>query len=385
MRVGFVSAAPFISGAERSLQLLVDQLPTAGVQPVLICTPDSALIPWCTANQVPYEVCLLPLRDKWHPFQWLAATRALTRFLTKQRIDIVHSNQLWSFQVAATSARALGLPRVCHMRDFTSPKAVRWCCTPGVEAVIYISEFLRKQISGVFSDMKVTPLMATLLNPVTLPPVLSPAEVPSRRLVARRRLKLDEAAFVFGFIGQVVQVKGLLELLNDVLPKLDGRRAWQLAVAGRDPRPGAPYESACREVIAHRNLGERVKWLGFLENVDDFYSAIDVAVVPSQEEPLGRVPLEAAAYAKPSIAFATGGLPETIEDGVTGILVPAQDFARFAAAMDASFHHDSERLGQVARAVVERKCEPRAYAARMASLYRSLGCSSRASAEGVSR
>jgi glycosyltransferase involved in cell wall biosynthesis len=166
-------------------------------------------------------------------------------------------------------------------------------------------------------------------------------------------------------------VKGLLGLL-DTLAAQAGDGRWHLVVAGRDPRPGAPYEALCRARAARPDLAGRVTFLGFLEDTDQFYRMIDAAVVPSLEEPLGRIPLEAASFAKPSIAFAVGGLPDTIVDGQTGWLVPAGDWPAFGAAVARFLTRTDGVTGVAARVWVGRVADPARYAQRLAALYKNL-------------
>jgi glycosyltransferase involved in cell wall biosynthesis len=186
------------------------------------------------------------------------------------------------------------------------------------------------------------------------------------RCKAAQRWNVDPKRIVLGFIGQLIPIKGLLELLQ----ALDGISAeWALLVAGRDPEAGAPYESLCRRYVEERGWTKRVRFLGFLNDVTPFYQAIDLAVVPSLEEPLGRVSLEAAAYARPAIAFAAGGLPETIKDGQTGWLVAPGDVRALRETLAAFLEAPDPSRGLAARKWVESISDPCRYAARMAALY----------------
>jgi glycosyltransferase involved in cell wall biosynthesis len=167
-------------------------------------------------------------------------------------------------------------------------------------------------------------------------------------------------------------VKGVLELL-EALALVPLSLDWQLIVAGRDPHPGAPYEARCRDAVGRLGLADRVKFIGFVEKVDDFYEAIDLAIVPSLEEPLGRIPLEAASYRRPSIASAIGGLPETVVEGETGWLVPAANAEAMRDAITyALMQADLELMGRQARIWVAKTCDPAEYGRALAALYRRL-------------
>jgi glycosyltransferase involved in cell wall biosynthesis len=78
---------------------------------------------------------------------------------------------------------------------------------------------------------------------------------------------------------------------------------------------------------------ERVVFAGFQTDVEAVTQALDVAVMPSLREAQGLALLEAMAARRPVVASAVGGIPETIRDGVDGLLVPAADPDALATAM----------------------------------------------------
>ncbi len=370
MRVVFVTAAPFVSGAERSLQTTIEFLPSVGVEPFVLCPPDAMIVPWCTDRRVPVLACKLAPRDKWHPFQWWSSLRTGHRLLRESRPDLIHSNQIWSYPLVGHVGSRLGVPRVCHLRDETSAEGIRYWCAAGVEAILCISRHIEQQITGAWPPPS-APVVKTLINPVRIPSDADLRASLARGAELRYGLGLPGEAVVFGFIGQLSPVKGLLELL-EALAGLDSRGLWHLLVAGRDPRKGTPYANACVDRISRLGLKDRVSWLGYLEDPDAFFGAIDIAVVPSLEEPLGRVPLEAGAYGKPTVAFSVGGLPETIRQGETGWLVPPRDFHGFRSALISFIESRPRDAGLAARAWAESACHPQRYVQALAQIYSGL-------------
>jgi glycosyltransferase involved in cell wall biosynthesis len=131
------------------------------------------------------------------------------------------------------------------------------------------------------------------------------------------------------FVGRLVSEKGLWPLLRSF--ELQSA-ASELKIAGEGPlRP--EIEARLRTPPLHG----RVRLLGYMQPpaLRAQLIASDVAVVPSiWQEPLGLVALEALACGLPVIATTVGGIPETIRDGVTGLLVPPDDATALAAAID---------------------------------------------------
>ena len=108
------------------------------------------------------------------------------------------------------------------------------------------------------------------------------------------------------------------------------------------------------------NLDGRVTFARRLSGDDlaRWYSAADIAVVPSMFEGFGLPAAEAMACEVPVIAFAAGALPELVADGETGILVPPADVTRLAAAIKKLVEDKELRLkmAKAARKRVEQKC-----------------------------
>lgn len=371
MRVVFVARVPHISGGERSLQLLIEHLPPLGVEPAVLAATGSVLRPWCEEKGIPYAECLLSWRDRWHPLRWWRSVRQVRAALRAFGADVVHANQLFSYPAAGAAGRDLGIPRVCHMRNEATPDDVRWWCADGVEAVFTVSRHIADMVRPAWPEGPRRPIIATVLGPARLFPLPGLEERRALQANARRRLGLETGAVVFGFIGQLVPVKGLDHLLQ-ALAGLPNRSGWQLVVAGKDPAPGAPCEAACRALVRRLGLEGRVCFLGFLDDVRPVYEATDVVVVPSLEEPLARVLYEAGTHARPVIAYATGGLPEAIRHGETGWLVSRGDVDGLRACLRDRLADPGDGTGLAARAWVEGAAAAGPYAARVVDVYERL-------------
>lgn len=366
LNVAYVSLAPFISGAERSLQQLLSHCCNAGIRPLLIVPPESPMMAWAHTQGIPVEACGLPLFEKKNPWPWLLARYRLYRLLKQYRIDIVHSNQIWSFPPVSVLGKYLKIVRVCHFRDPIDERC-NWWLRGGLDVAVCISRHITGQLEAYLAP-GLCRTVRTIINPVSIPGDLDPEERRRLKCMAREQWNLDPQGFVVGFIGQVAPVKGLVGLLHS-LAGLQTRN-WVLVVAGNDPQPGEPYLNQCQSLVRSLGLEEQVRFLGFLDNTMDFYHAVDLVAMFSTEEPLGRVPLEAGAYYKPTIAPAVGGLPETIIHQKTGWLVPPGDIQAMTETIAQCIASDMDIAGLAAREWVVSVAEPRHYARTMADLYR---------------
>jgi glycosyltransferase involved in cell wall biosynthesis len=127
-----------------------------------------------------------------------------------------------------------------------------------------------------------------------------------------------------------------------------------LAVVG-DVAVGPASAGAAVREEAERLLGDRVRFVGRRDDIPEVQRALDVLVNASVAEPFGRSVLEALASGTPVVATDSGGIPEFVEDGETGVLVPPGDDAALAAALDRVLGDAGlrERLAEGGRAAAE--------------------------------
>ena len=129
---------------------------------------------------------------------------------------------------------------------------------------------------------------------------------------------------------------------------------------------GEPCEGDHCVGTRHARPGAAVVFTGRREDVPAVTAALDVAVLPSYREAQGLVILEAMALARPVVASDVGGIPEMIEDGVTGLLVPPHDAPALAAAITRLLldHPLADMIGRAGhRLIHDRFCVERMVAA----------------------
>jgi glycosyltransferase involved in cell wall biosynthesis len=150
------------------------------------------------------------------------------------------------------------------------------------------------------------------------------------------------------FVGQVIRGKGV-DLLLQALAGVPGD--WHATIVGT-----GNHLDACRALAEELGIAARVTFAGWVshQSLEPYYARAAVCAVPSRwPEPFGMVGVEAMARGRPVIGFAVGGIPDWLDDGVTGILVPEADTAAFGAAI-AALLADPPRAEALGRGGVER-------------------------------
>jgi D-inositol-3-phosphate glycosyltransferase len=156
------------------------------------------------------------------------------------------------------------------------------------------------------------------------------------------------------FVGRPAPVKGLEVLLQALAHlKADGlaRADVRLVIVGGDRDEGRDDERTRLRALADTlGVGAWVDFRGpqLQSALPDYYRAADLCLVPSHHETFGMAALEAMACGATVVASRVGGLATTIQDGITGVLVPPRDDAALAAAI-ASLLADAPRRRSLGR------------------------------------
>ena len=159
----------------------------------------------------------------------------------------------------------------------------------------------------------------------------------------------SEDRFLLGFAGNLEPHKGLHILLSALGKIKDELRngKWQLLVAGA--KTNEEYFRSLQEIILRYNMIEMVRFLGWVDNIREFLSSLDIFILPSFTEGMPRSLMEAMCGGVAVVASDVGGIPELV--GETGILVPPGDVEALAKALRYLSDNDEERerLGKMGR------------------------------------
>jgi glycosyltransferase involved in cell wall biosynthesis len=163
--------------------------------------------------------------------------------------------------------------------------------------------------------------------------------------------------------------KGQRFLIDAVANLAESDRSFRVLLFGR-----GELERTLRADVTARGLDDIIRFEGFREDLDRWVGAFDLFVHPALAEGLGVATLKAQAAGVPVVAFRTGGLPEAVQDGVSGILVEAGNTAALTAAI-ATLIDDGERrarYGAAGRARMREKFSVETMAERHLDLYKRL-------------
>jgi glycosyltransferase involved in cell wall biosynthesis len=295
---------------------------------------------------------------------WARLHMVMPRLLAEARrfgAEIVYSSQqTWDCYAAGVISRLLRIPQIIHLHYTVGPwlgwstlRMLRRC-----ERVVTVSEFIRREALGHgIAEGRIVPL----LNALDLPP----APAPERLGALRRELGLEPGQRIAAIVSRIDPGKGHLDTLAAFAAAVEQLPDARLLVVGE-----GTIRAAVEAEVQARGLRNKALLLGFRKDVNDLIGLVDVFVHPSRKDPCPLGVLEAAAAGKPVVAYADGGLPEIVADGLTGILAPTGDQAALTEAL-LRLLRDPElarRMGAAGRERMERKFRPQDAGARFAEV-----------------
>ncbi|MGD9496567.1 MAG: glycosyltransferase family 4 protein [Armatimonadota bacterium] len=341
-----------ISGAENSLLTLARHLSPRRWQ-VAAAVPPGPLASELAGLGVP--VSLMPeLRLARPRGAWQAAVAylRLRRWATTLEVaaqelgcDLVAANSLTA-GLAASIGVGRRLPLVWHARDLRAPeRSLRWLI-PRATRIAAISACVADALIDAHKAARERTVVVYNGVDTTL---FRPGRA---REQIRHELGIAADALVIGNVGQLVPWKRQ-DLFVEAAARIIARVPHvRFLIVGADLfGEHAGYVRELRALVRSLNLGERVVFTGFREDIASVMSAMDLLVHCAENEPLGRAVMEAMSLGVPCIAPDACGPAEIIEDGVSGVLVPPGDVKAMATRAAELLRRPSaiERMGAAAR------------------------------------
>jgi glycosyltransferase involved in cell wall biosynthesis len=334
LKIAHIDTGRDFRGGQDLLLSLARGLKQRGHRQVIICPPGSPLAKHASSEGLD----VMPL----------GATGALRGRLREEQFDIVHAHDGKAQTLSFRASIGLPIRRIAsRLVAFTPrhPLIHRWKYSRTSHGVIALSQSVRQVlIAAGVPDSHIE---------VIVPGIEMPSELPGAdiRAAARARWGFSSDEFVIGHAAAFTHEKGQDVALQAALLLAPSLPRARILLAGDGPeRTNPEIAELARQTSAIAQLP------GFVDDLNQFYAALDLYIMPSRSEAWGLTALRAMAYGLPVIASNVGGLPEAIEHEKSGWLVPPESPEALAAAiLDAASH--PARLCQFGRNARERAAQ----------------------------
>lgn len=302
----------------------------------------------------------------------LTAIPRMVRYFRRHQTDLVHTQLEFANALGNAAAGMMGLPSVCTIHTLEDPapgskkhrrmKLMWWSLRRFCDRVITVSEGARRHYLAVSGDMP--DKVVTLHNGIDLSSF--PKLGPDKRVELRESLGVPAHAPLMVTVAVLRPQKGIqymIEALPAILEAVPD--AFYMVVGDGD------YYQVLMESAQKSDVGERVVFTGFRQDIASLLSISDLFVLPTLAEALPTVLAEAMATSLPLIVSEVGGVPEMVVDGVNGLLLPPADVDRLAAACIHVLRDevDARRMGEAGWQIVNERFNIRKQVQRLGDLY----------------
>ena len=305
----------------------------------------------------------------------VAAFRRLLAVIREHRIELIHAHLTYSSIWSAIASRLTKVPAIASLH--VSPNATR---TLKDSALHRVATDLRDRlmrailnrwsrivvmVSGALRDDYLARGLApqkvrVVHNGIELDRFRRPREESRARL--ERELGIPAGPPIIATVAVLRPQKGIEVLLEAARSVRD---AYFVIIGD------GPLRAEWTKLAGTLGVADRVRWAGFRGDVDALLAGCDLFVHPSLDDAFPTVLLEAMAAGLPIVASRVGGIPEIVNPGVTGELVPPNDPAALAAAINALLgNDDTMRLMRTAAESNASRFSTAAWIDRLTAVYR---------------
>jgi glycosyltransferase involved in cell wall biosynthesis len=339
MRILFVDLAREWRGGQSQAFLTVRGLQDHGHKVELLAARNSPLAQRVAKIGAPvHQVPRFGLRA------W--AAEVMRQLIANGRFDLAHLNEPHAVTAAWMAGVHSQLP-LFFSRRIGFPLQKNWVSQLRYRAIDTFLPNCKEVARSLMESGIAAERMTVVYEGVELPPPMTP----EMRQSARSHWGVKEDEFLFGCTSVFVPEKGQRHLIAALPQVRDKFPRTRLLLAG-DGRCRAELESLTRQ----QGQNEAVIFAGFVENVEQVYTALDAYVFPSEIEGTGTALQAAMAWGLPCVSTSRGGLNEVVENGRTALVVEPNG-KEFAQAMIRFLGDESLRirLGEAGRREIENK------------------------------
>ena len=297
--------------------------------------PDGTIGKYMDDHQIPW-VIIPQIQRSINPFKEMMAFLKLFSFIKKHRFDIVHTHTSKAGILGRFAAWLNRVPVIIH----TPHGHIFYGYFSRMVTQIFI---VIEKLAALVTDKIITltdhgkeeHIRFHIANPDKFVPIYSGINIPEFKrnkddhsLDVRNTLDIPPQAPVIGTVTRLVPIKGIEDLIKAVPTLLEDYPDLRVLLVG-DGHLRSDLEELC-ELVGVRN---HIHFLGEQKKVVPFLKAMDVFVLSSINEGMGRCLLEALVCGKPAVATRVGGVPELVEHGSNGFLVPPRQPQLLARAI----------------------------------------------------
>ena len=336
-----------MTGGARSQHSLMVTVRGMGVDPYFVTHKNTIQIK--KAEEDGIKTCYIPAKLMSYPkgkFQFysllmylpkrfynIRQRRKMVQYLKKNKFDLVHINSFFSCIEWADAARKAKIPYVWHLREYVTHDHNRY-----IRGKLRYN-FLLKHSARILTISKDMQQYWSAKLGYRCDLVYNGLE--TELLYKNAESKLTSDTVRCAMVGRVAEGKRQLDAIKAVeLLRNNGCKNVSLVIVGY--RGVVPYEREIKKYITDNHLEDIIELVGFTDNVGSILENCDIGLICSNREAFGRVTIEYMLAGLLAIGSDSGGTPELISDGETGLLYAPSNIEKLAEKIEWAVQHKQE-------------------------------------------
>lgn len=336
LKILFISHSSKFYGAENSLLDLLSHLDRKRFELYLVCPREGILSekaqeiriktffikhkPWITGKTKTWkQFCYIPF--------YLFSIFNTIKIAKNLKIDLIYTNTSTIIH-GAVAAKILSIPHIWHIRETLG---ITYASIFGNKILLKIVDYFSSKIilnsrntHSFFNACKVGKT-EIIYNGIDINHAKGIEEISKNTSLLMQKYSLNKNDTLIGMCGNIHDGKGQKELILAMPIILKSIPDTKLLIVGDDSIKNNPYCSEIKDLCNNLNLNANVIFTGFQKDMIPIYSILNLLVLLSNDEPFGRVLIEAMSYKIPVIATNVGGVKEIIKNEVNGILIDSRE------------------------------------------------------------
>lgn len=365
-RILYLSLTEQVSGGEISVLNYITSLNRRYYLPFLVCPRKGMLSELARKHNIPVMIHALPRLSKKHPWDYFRALLWLLHFIKKEHIDILHGMNFYTCQIAGPAGYISRIPVVIHGQNILNTRNEIYTNFLFLASkIIVCSQAVSKCLVPSINKEKIFLLHHAVSLPRCLPP---------KTYFLHKELGLAKDTKLIGHIG-LLEERKCQDIFISAAQRISKKhKKVAFLIIGDSLFHTETYKNKLYALRDALHVQDTVFFLGQRKDIKKILPELDIVALPSLNEPLAMVTLEACSFAKPYIGAYTGGTSEIIHHGENGLLVQPRNRDALTHALLFMIEHPKKAhaMGVYARKTIETYCNLSKNSMFLTELYQSL-------------
>ncbi len=311
-------------GGEISLLNLLKKIDKKIYNPIAACPSEGSMSLAIRDMNIDVEIVSMRRLRYFNLYSLVTGVLKLIRIINAYKIDVIHANGSRCMIYGGIAGKIKRIPVIWHVRIVEKDNLLDRILSMLADRIIVISNSVRDR----FNWLKKKEKISVIYNGIDIDDFTRNINTDK----IRKELSITETEIVIGTVGQLIPMKGhkyLIEAAKIVLEKI---KNVKFIITGSSQGNNS-YEMELKNMVKNYGLEDKIIFTGYRKDIKNIIALMDIFIFSAVGEGFGRVLIEAMALQKPVVAANSGGIPEIVVDGKTGLLVPENDPQSIASAV----------------------------------------------------